>query len=183
MRGVYAPYLFEMMIQYLEIGKVVTTHGVNGEMKVYLYADSPASLFGVKKVYLDEKGMTGITVRACRSQKNMLLLKLEGIDTVEKAHTMIGRYLWADRNEISKEKDSFFIVDLIGLEVVNNSDGSHIGTLTDVISGGVQDIYTVRLDSGEERLVPAVPAFIKRTSLEEGKIWLEPIKGLLEDAD
>ena len=60
-----------------------------------------------KTVYLDEKGVNGIPVRSCRSQKNMLLLRLEGIDTVEKAHTMIGRYLWADRDEIAKEFENY----------------------------------------------------------------------------
>ena len=52
-RGDLAPYLFVKMIQYLEIGKIVTTHGVNGEVKVYISADSPESLYHVERVYLN----------------------------------------------------------------------------------------------------------------------------------
>ena len=183
MYGALRPVLYLSMIRYLEIGKIVTTHGVNGEMKLYLSADSPESLFGVKTVFLDSNGTDGIKVRSCRSQKNMLLLRLHGIDTVEQAHALIGRYLWADRDEIAKEEGTFFVVDLIGLEVVNSLDGSHIGVLNDVITGGVQSLYSVRLENGEDRLVPAVPAFVKKVSPEEGKVWIEPIRGLFDDAD
>ena len=67
--------------------------------------------------------------------------------------------------------------------MVNASTEEHIGVIDDVISGGVQDLYSVKLDNGEKRLMPAVPAFLKKTSLEEGKVWVEPIKGLFDDAD
>lgn len=171
------------MIQYLEIGKIVTTHGVSGEVKVYISADSPESLFRIKKVYLDSKATVSLDVVSHRSMKNMLLLRFDGIDSIEYAHGLIGRTLWADRNEIRKDKDSYFVVDLIGLEVVNASTEEHIGVIDDVISGGVQDLYSVKLDNGDKRLMPAVPAFLKKTSLEEGKVWVEPIKGLFDDAD
>ena len=171
------------MVQYLEIGKIVTTHGVHGEVKVYISADSPESLFRVKRVYLDSKATVGLDVVSHRAMKNMLLLRFEGIDSIEDAHGLIGRTLWADRDEIKKDRNSFFVVDLIGLEVVDSVSEEHIGVVDDVISGGVQDLYSIRLDSGEKRLMPAVPAFLKKTSLEEGKIWVEPIKGLFDDAD
>ena len=171
------------MIQYLEIGKIVTTHGVHGEVKVYISADSPESLFRVKKVYLDSKATVALDVVSHRAMKNMLLLRFSGIDSIEDAHGLIGRTLWADRDEIRKDKDSYFIVDLIGLEVVNAITDEHIGVIHDVISGGVQDLYSIKLDNGQTRLMPAVPAFLKKTSLEEGKIWVEPIKGMFDDAD
>ena len=171
------------MVQYLEIGKIVTTHGVHGEVKVYISADSPESLFRVKRVYLDSKATVGLDVVSHRAMKNMLLLRFEGIDSIEDAHGLIGRTLWADRDEIKKDRNSFFVVDLIGLEVVDSVSEEHIGVVDDVISGGVQDLYSIRLDRGEKRLMPAVPAVLKKTSLEDGKIWVEPIKGLFDDAD
>lgn len=182
-RGGLAPYLFVKMIQYLEIGKIVTTHGVNGEVKVYISADSPESLYHVKRVYLNASATVGLDVVSHRKVKNMLLLRFDGINSIEDAHGLIGKTLWADRNEIRKDKDSFFIVDLIGLEVVHATTGEHIGVIVDVLSGGVQDLYSVKLDSGKSCLVPAVPAFVKKTSLEEKKVWIEPIKGLFDDAD
>jgi 16S rRNA processing protein RimM len=171
------------MVQYLEIGKIVTTHGIGGEVKVYISADSPESLFRVKKVYLDPKASSSLNVVSHRAQKNMLLLKFDGINSIDEAHGLIGKTLWADRNEIKKDKDSYFVVDLIGLEVVNAVTEEHIGVIDDVISGGIQDLYSVKLDNGETRLMPAVPAFLKKTSIEEGRIWVEPIKGMFDDAD
>jgi RimM protein, required for 16S rRNA processing len=66
---------------------------------------------------------------------------------------------------------------------VNSADGSHIGKLTDVTNTGSQDLYHITLDSGEVRMVPAVPAFIKSVDIDGGKVAIEPIKGLFDDAD
>ena len=118
-----------------------------------------------------------------REKQILAVIKEYGINSIEDAHGLIGKTLWANRNEIRKDKDSFFIVDLIGLEVVHATTGEHIGVIGDVLSGGVQDLYSVKLDSGKSCLVPAVPAFVKKTSLEEKKVWIEPIKGLFDDAD
>jgi len=168
-----------MKNQYLETGEIVSTHGIRGEVKVYPWADSPEVL-----LEFDEFRIGGkiYEVEQSRVQKNCVLLKLKGVDTVEQAMAMKGQVVEFDRTGVELE-EGWFIVDLIGLEVVHATTGEHIGVIGDVLSGGVQDLYSVKLDSGKSCLVPAVPAFVKKTSLEEKKVWIEPIKGLFDDAD
>lgn len=171
------------MQRYLEVGKIVSTHGIAGEMKIYPWADSASALIKLKNVFWDPDGKNSVRVVSARTHKNMLLLKVEGVDSIESARRFIERTVYADRDEVIMENGSFFVVDLIGLEAVNSSDGSHIGTLCDVTNTGVQDIYHIKLDSGEVRMVPAVPFFVKEVDLEHGLVRIEPIEGLLEDAN
>ena len=171
------------MKQYLEIGEVVSTHGVMGEMKVYPWADDADSLKKVKKVFLNDRGENGIKVNSARKHKNMLLLTLEGVESMEGVRKYIGKTLYADRKEIKIEKGAYFIADLLGLEVIDSRDGSHIGKVQNVTNTGVQDIYHVEKDNGEVRMVPGVPAFIKEVNINKGYVAIEPIQGLLEDED
>ena len=171
------------MQRYLEAGKIVSTHGINGELKVYPWADSASALNRLRSVFWDTSGTSSTKVESARVHKNMLLLKLEGVDSIEDAHRYIERTVYADRDEIVRRNGSYFVVDLIGLEAVNSADGSHIGKLTDVTNTGSQDLYHITLDSGEVRMVPAVPAFIKSVDIDGGKVAIEPIKGLFDDAD
>lgn len=171
------------MKKYLEIGEIVSTHGIAGEMKVYPWANSADELKKVKTVFLDENGERPMKVVSTRTHKSMLLLSVEGVDSVELARRYIGKTLWADRKEIKLEKGAHFIVDLIGLEVRDSRDGSHIGVVSDITNTGTQDIYHVRKDNGEIRMVPGVEAFIKEIEIEKGYVSIEPIRGLLEDED
>ena len=172
-----------MVKQYLEIGEVVSTHGIAGEMKLYPWADSADALRRIKNVYTDGTGAMPAKVTGTRTHKNMLLLSLEGVGTVEDARRYIGKVLFADRKEIRLPKGANFVADLIGLEVRDHRDGSHIGTVKDVTNTGTQDLYHVQLDSGEVRLVPGVDAFIKDIEIEQGYVTLLPIRGLLSDED
>ena len=171
------------MQRFLDVGKVVSTHGIAGEMKVYPWADSANSLRKLKNVYWDKEGSTPLKVESARVHKNTLLLKVEGVDSIDAARRYIDRTVYADRDDIIKENGEYFVVDLLGAEVRNSLDGSRIGTLSDVTDTGVQNIYHVTLDDGSVRMVPAVPAFVKRVDLDEMVVEIEPIKGMFDDAD
>ena len=167
----------------MEIGQIVSVHGIAGELKVYPWADSPSSLTGVKTVYLGAVGGDGVRVVSARPHGNMLLMRLEGVTSPEQGRKLVGKTLLAHRDEIPQEEGDYFIADLIGLEVIDASDRSHIGVLQDVTNTGHQDLYHVRMDDGRVRLVPGVSAFIKETDPEAGFIAIQPIKGLLDDDD
>ena len=171
------------MEQYLDIGEIVTTHGVTGEMKLYPWTGFPKSLLKIKNVFFNRNHDVPHEVLGIRSQGNMILIRISGINSMEDAHRLVGTVVSADRNEIIVAKDKVFVADLIGLEAVEHSDGRHIGTVSDVITGGVQDLYVVKLENGEERMVPAVPAFIKKIDFKNSRVEIESIEGLFEDAD
>ncbi len=170
------------MKQYLEAGKAVSTHGVRGELRFYPWVDNAQTLCGIKKLYLDAAGKVSVEVEI-RAQKNMNLLKLRGVDSIEDARKYIERTFYFDRDDVELAPGAFFVSDLLGAGVINADTGETVGRLRDVVSNGVQDIYEIELSDGTVRLVPAVPAFVQSADAQKGEIVIKPIRGLLSDED
>lgn len=166
--------------QFLEAGQIVGTHGVRGEVRVQPWCDSPAFLSQFTTLYYDE-GRIPVKVRA-RAHKNVALLAIEGVDTVQEASMLRGRVLYLDRADVKLPEDSYFIQDLIGLRVVDADSGGEYGVLTDVSATGANDVYHVRTPRGEV-LVPAVPSIVTAIDVDGGAVSIRPIGGLFDDAD
>ncbi len=171
-----------MRKDYLETGKIVTTHGVTGEVKVYPWCDTPDFLAGFSRLFLN-KGKDPVLVQRARVQKNMVLLKLEGIDTMEAAQALRGQILYADRADMPLEEGEYFILDLIGLSVIDADTGEEYGTLSDVSQTGANDVYHIQKPGEAQKLIPAIPQVVVKTDIEGGVMRIRPLKGLFDDAD
>ncbi|MDR1692418.1 MAG: ribosome maturation factor RimM [Oscillospiraceae bacterium] len=156
----------------LEIGQIVSTHGVRGEVRVTPWCDSPAFLTGFSTVYL--RGAP-VNVESSRAHKNLVLMKLAGIDTVEAAQALRDAVLSIDRSGVTLPEGRYFIQDLIGLAVYDGAE--HIGTLTDVLTMPAHDVYQVRGEDGE-RLIPAVPEFVNEIDIPAGIMRVSLIEGM-----
>ena len=166
-----------MKKRFLECGKIVATHGLRGEVKVLPWCDGPEALVPIKTFYLDG-GNTPKRAERCRIQKNMVLLKLEGVDTPEAAQALRGRVLWLDREEDTLEEGQYYIQDLIGLTVEDAETGERYGTLRDVTETGANDVYHVAFPDGRVQLVPAIPQVIAKIDIDGGKMLIRPLEGL-----
>ena len=165
---------------YLECATVINTHGVKGDVKLESLCDTPAVLASFKRVFLrhgDE--YKEVKVLHASVFKSFVLAALEGIDDMDKAMALKGRTLYAAREDFKLKKGDYFIVDLIGLPVIDNVDGKVYGEICDVINRGASDIYVVKTEGGE-RMMPAVKEFVKKVDLEKG-VFVEVIPGLLGD--
>ncbi len=167
-----------MINKYLECGQIVRSHGINGAMIVNHFCDSYEVFEGIKHLYLKGQGYTKLSVVKCVPYKNSALVQVKEITNPEEVTKLRGQSLFAEREEIAKGENDFFIVDLIGLEVRDAETNQPYGTLKDVINQGAQDIYVIVKQDGTEALVPAVPPFLDRISLEEG-IFIKPIEGMI----
>ena len=166
-----------MLKQFLEVGKITNTHGVMGEVRVQPWADSPDFLCQFKTLYLDNEGSWAIKVERARPHKNMAILKLENITDVPSAVSMKNAILYINRNDVKLPKGSFFIADLMGLEVRDANTGSVLGKIADVLNLPANNVYVVR--GGErEIMIPAVDAFVAETNVDEGYIRVNLIDGL-----
>ena len=170
-----------MLKTYLEIGKITSPHGVRGEVKLEVWSDSPESLLKVKKVSYNANGEGLIKVESSRPHKGRLLLKLEGINDMDAANALRSKVLYAHRDSILKSKDSFFINDLIGLEVTDVDTSVSYGKLTDVIETGANDVYVVTDEKGKQRLVPAIKQVVIETDLEGSVMKIRPLEGLFDE--
>ena len=124
-----------MLKEYLEIGKIVGTHGVMGECRVECWCDSPQFLSKFTTLYFD-KGAEKLSVKG-RPHKNIALLKIEGVTTVEQADLLRGKVLYVRRKDVKLPRGVHFVQDLIGLQVKDFDTDAVYGTITDVLKTGV----------------------------------------------
>ena len=166
-------------IPFLEAGQIVGTHGVRGEVRVQVWCDSPEQFSAFKHLYWDNEGKKPVKFKA-RPHKNMALVKLEGVDTVEAAQVLRGRMLYVDRRDIKLPKGSYLVQDLIGITVVDADSGETYGTLTDVTQTGSNAVYHMTTPNGEV-LIPAIPDVVISVDTKKDILRLRPMKGLFDD--
>ena len=167
---------------FLEAGRVVGTHGVRGELRVEPWCDSARFLTGFSEFYWDG-GKEKVKVVSSRPHKNLLLLKLEGIDTVEQGDALRGRVLFLNRKDVKLPEGRFFVQDLIGLSAVDADDGRVYGKVTDVFPTGSNDVYQVTDEDGKNYLVPAIRDVVVRVDVDAVVMELRPMRGIFDDAD
>lgn len=167
------------MLEYLSIGQIINTHGFRGEVKVYPLTDDISRFEKLKEVYLEENdGLMKYKVESVKLLSSTVAVKLKGIDSEEAADKLRGFYVKVDRKSAVKlPKDTYFICDLIDLEVYDEK-GLLIGTVKDVLQTGSNDVYVVQ-SSGKDILIPALKDIVKKIDLENKKILVEMPEGLI----
>ena len=168
------------MKQYLEVGKVNNTHGIKGELKLTLWCDDIDYLKQLKTLYLDNKGEKPFVLKSARPQKNLAIIKLEGVDSIEQAETLKGRVLYCNRDDAVIDENANYIADLIGCYVVDIDTDEEYGRVEDVLNYGSCDIYDVE-SWGKHILIPATPDIVKEINTEYQVIKIKKIKGLFDD--
>lgn len=170
-----------MIKEYLEVGQIVGTHGVRGEMRVNPWADSPEFLKQFKTLYYDNSGEKSVKVISARPHGNVVILKLEGVDTVETASAMRNRVLFMKRADARLAKGSYFISELIGCDVFDADDDSiNYGTLSDVSETGANDVWHITRN-GKEYLIPAIPDVVISVDVEANRVEIKPLRGIFDD--
>ncbi|MBQ9139193.1 MAG: 16S rRNA processing protein RimM, partial [Ruminococcus sp.] len=143
-----------MKKEYLEAGKIVTTHGIRGEVKIMPYTDTPELLCEFDRLFIG-KDKAELYIERARVAKNMVIAKIEGVDTVEAAEKYRNKVLFMHRDDLELDEDTYFIQDLIDMEVKDADSGFVYGKITDVLQNGANDVYVIKGD--REYLVPAIP--------------------------
>ena len=168
------------MEKYLVCGEITRIHGLGGALVVRHYCDSYEVFEELKYVYLKNKDLyEKKKIKKVSPYKTGVLVSLEGVNDADSAMLLRGKMLYADRDELLKDEDSFFIADLIGLPVKDAKTNELYGILLEVANYGAQDVYVIDRGNGKKAYVPAVAEFIARISLEEG-IFISPIEGMIE---
>ena len=166
--------------EMLEIGQIVNTFGVKGMVKIVPYTDDITRYDELKEIYVVTKGKkTKYEIEEIKYHKNMVLAKLKGIDTMDSAEMLKQSSVQIERKDAIKlEKDTYFIVDLIGLKVVTD-DNKELGNLIDIYNTGSNDIYVVKDELGKQVLLPAISEVIKKIDMENKTITVHLVKGLV----
>lgn len=169
-----------MIKEYLEIGKITSTHGIKGEVRVQPWCDSPEFMKKFKTLYFDKKGEKPVSV-SCRPNGNMVIMKMQGVDTVEEASKYREKILYMKRSDAKLPEGTWFIQELIDCKVVDADDENiSYGILSDVSETGANDVWHITKD-GKEYLIPAIPSVVISTDVVEGIIKIRPLKGIFDN--
>ncbi len=171
-----------MIKEYLELGQIVGTHGVRGELRFNPWADSPEFAAKFKTLYTDANGSNSVKVIS-RVHGNVVLMKMDGIDTVEKAASLKNKILFMKRSDAKLPDGTWFVQELIGCHVFDADNATEYGILTDVSETGANDVWHITDANGIEYLLPAIKQVIVETDVAADRILIRPMKGIFEDAD
>lgn len=168
------------MVEYFEVGQIVNTFGIKGQVKVVPFTDDVERFEELNEVYIEKKNELQLfQIEQINYHKNMVIIKFKGINTIEEAEKYRNCYLKIDRKHAKKlPKDTYFIADLLGLPVYTD-EGKLLGKVDDIYNSGSSDIYVVKDEMGKQVLLPSIPEVLKEIDLENEKIIVHIIEGLL----
>ena len=165
----------ELIMDKIEVGKIVNTHGLKGDVKVVSWCDYPEVFEDFSKVF---DGDTAYEIENVKYHKGSVILKLSGCDSIDSAEKMRNKIITALRSEFNLPEGKFFIADIIGLTVV--SKGDNIGIISDVIQTGANDVYVIKRKGAKDLLFPATPETVISTDINTGVVDVIIPKGLDE---
>lgn len=170
------------MEDLLQVGILSSTHGVRGEIKVFPTTDDVKRFKKNKEYILGTKnGNMDVRVESVKFFKQFVILKFEGIDTLDDILVYKGCSLYVNRaHAVKLQKDEYFIADLIDMEVFDVDD-NYIGKLTDVLETGANDVYEITTEDDKVYLFPAIKECIKKVDMDNRKITAYVMPGLMED--
>lgn len=170
------------MEDLLQVGILSSTHGVRGEIKVFPTTDDVKRFKKNKEYILGTKnGNMDVRVESVKFFKQFVILKFEGIDTLDGILAYKGCSLYVNRaHAVKLQKDEYFIADLIDMKVFDEDD-NYIGKLTDVLETGANDVYEITTEDDKTYLFPAIKECIKKVDMDNRKITAYVMPGLMED--
>ena len=168
------------MQNLLEIGQIVNSYGIKGFFKVVPFTDKITRFNDLKTIYIEKnKKLEEKEIEEVKYHKNLVLLKLKGIDDINQTLEYKNCYIKIDRkNAVELPKNSYFIIDLIGMEVYTENE-ELLGKITDVFPTGSNDVYVVKDELGKQILLPAIKDVIKDVNVTDKKMIVHLLEGMV----
>lgn len=162
------------------VGVITNTHGLRGEVKVFPTTEDPERFRDLKEVLLDTgKDWLELEVSSVRFFKNLVIVKFKEFNSINEIEQYKGKDLYVSReNAIPLEEGEYYLADIIGATVLTE-DGAVFGELKDVLETGANLVYVV-LHEGKEVLLPVIPDCVKNVDVEQRKVTVHIMKGLLD---
>ncbi len=168
------------MNDFLEIGQIVNSYGIKGFFKVVPFTDDITRFDNLKNIYIEKnKQLEKKEIEEVKYHKNLVLLKIKGIDDINETEQYKNCYLKIDReNAVKLPEDTYFITDIIGIQVFTE-EGEFLGNITDVFPTGSNDVYVIKDELGKQILLPAIAEVIKKVDVIAKKMTVKLITGLI----
>ena len=159
---------------FIEAGRITSTHGVHGEVKIEVWLDTPEDLKHYRRIFIDGQEKKLLSVR---QQNRFVIAKLNQMDDINAAQPFKGKTVFIAREDAPLPPGGYFLQDLLDARVVLE-DGSPVGVLTEILERPANNVYVVTAPDGREILIPVVPAFIIRADAENGVVTVRLLEGM-----
>ncbi|EFV35914.1 16S rRNA processing protein RimM [Gemella morbillorum M424] len=167
----------------LKVGKIVNTHSLKGEVKVISSTDFEEERFKKGSKLLITRGnqlIREVVVQSYRNHKNFLLVKFEGIDSVEEAEKLKNLQIKIDSDKVGElEENEFYFHQIIGCEVFDEND-KNLGEIIDILTPGANDVWVIKGENGKEILIPYIEDVVKKIDITNKKVNIEVMEGLID---
>lgn len=167
----------------LKVGKIVNTHSLKGEVKVISSTDFEEERFKKGSKLLITRGnqlIREVVVQSYRNHKNFLLVKFEGIDSVEEAEKLKNLQIKIDSDEVGElEENEFYFHQIIGCEVFDEND-KNLGEIIDILTPGANDVWVIKGENGKEILIPYIEDVVKKIDITSKKVNIKVMEGLID---
>ncbi|PYZ93169.1 ribosome maturation factor RimM [Salipaludibacillus keqinensis] len=173
------------MTEWLNVGKIVNTHGINGEVRVISRTDFPETRYATGSelmIFESKTRQTPVKVKSWRQHKQFDLLTFENFGNVNDVEKFKGSLLKVDKAKVNDHlsEDEFYYRDIIGLHVYTE-DGDYLGKVKEILSPGANDVWVVQsADTGKDLLIPYIDSVVKHVNVKEEKIIITPMEGLFD---
>lgn len=167
---------------FLAVGRISKPHGIKGEVRVELMTDQPERFELLDAIYVGEDSPRRVAINSVRYHQGIVLLRLEGYPTRTEAESLRGELLQVPISEaVPLEDGEYFLYQILGLEVFTN-DGQSLGRLTEILETGANNVFVVE-GMKRQYLLPDIPDVIKEIDIENGRLVIDPLPGLIDDLD
>jgi 16S rRNA processing protein RimM len=172
-------------MEWFNVGRIVNTHGIRGELRILSSTDfedvrfTPGSKLAAFKKYY--KKPTWVTVESVRRHKNFILLTFEGYNNMNLVEPFKEGLLKVSKDQLEEDElaeNEFYYFEIIGCEVFSE-DGENIGTVTEILETGANDVWEVKTANGKKHYIPYIEDIVKEIDVEEKKITIHVMEGLL----
>lgn len=169
------------MEDFFRIGVITKPHGLKGEVKVFPTTDDAKRFKKLKKCIIrTKKGDIEAEKKSCKFFKNLVILSFVGYDDINEVEAFRNCDIYVSREDaVPLEEGEFYISDVIGSDVYEDN-GSHLGTVNDVLQTGANDVFSVAMENGKELLIPVINDCVTEIDTEGKKVIVKLMKGMLD---
>jgi 16S rRNA processing protein RimM len=166
--------------EFLEMARFTKPQGLRGGLRAQILCDSPEVLEQFEQFYLG-KDKAPIKITLSEVRKGFVVLRAEDIDNIVAAENLVGEMLYIRREDYPLPENSWFIGDLIGLDVIDADTGKLYGKVAEILQSAPKDVYVVNTGQGGQLLFPSIPEVLIDVDITGGIIKIRPLKGLFEE--
>lgn len=173
-----------MIQEYITVGKLVNTHGLKGEVRIWPETDFPEERFKKgKSLYLFAPGQAEpiqLTISSVKPYKNMYNMTFKGIDSIHQVEKWKGGLLKVNKEDrIPLGEGEFYFRDIVGCQVFSQENGECLGEVTEILQPGANDVWVIKRPNGKEALIPYIDDVVKKVDVKEKTVIIYPMPGLL----